>query len=390
MSASENKTPVSERTVNAALTMLYLCGCALTGAEPRAERLSGASLKELYSISRYHSLTALVCEALSGLEPSSEEDAKVLAAFESAKQMSVRKNLMLDTERANIFAFMEQRGIWYMPLKGVILKDMYPKMGLRQMADNDILFDAAYRKDVRDRFEAQGYEVESYGEGNHDVYLKPPIYNYEMHVSLYDGYHSPKWNDYYKDVKDRLISTADGAHGYRFTDEDFYIYFLAHGFKHFDGGGTGLRFLIDTYVYLEKKRELMDLDYIEGELSKLGLVDFERDCRELAFAIFGNVEAFCFEGLSAERRDMLMYFVTSGTYGTVQHSVHNALEKEGRASYVMRRLFPGTHIMKAYHPMFGHRWLLPIGWIYRAFVVLFRRPKRLKGELRALAKEKKR
>lgn len=46
----------------------------------------------------------------------------------------------------------EKAGIWYLPLKGVILKEMYPVYGIRQMADNDILFDFTYRKEVKDIF----------------------------------------------------------------------------------------------------------------------------------------------------------------------------------------------------------------------------------------------
>lgn len=94
--------------------------------------------------------------------------------------------MLLDSEREKIFSLFEKGGIWYLPLKGVILKEMYHVYGMRQMADNDILFDSTYRKEVKDIFLSLGYEMESYNKGNHDVYLKAPIYNYEMHVSLFD------------------------------------------------------------------------------------------------------------------------------------------------------------------------------------------------------------
>lgn len=49
---------------------------------------------------------------------------------------------------------------------------MYPVFGMRQMADNDILFDSTYREKVRDIFLDSGYEIEAYNKGNHDVYQK--------------------------------------------------------------------------------------------------------------------------------------------------------------------------------------------------------------------------
>lgn len=67
-----------------------------------------------------------------------------------------------------------------MPLKGSILKDWYPKFGMREMADNDILFDASKRKEVKAIFQGRGYTVKEYDKSNHDAYEKPPIYNFEI------------------------------------------------------------------------------------------------------------------------------------------------------------------------------------------------------------------
>ncbi len=363
---------MQENQISTALGMLYLCGCVLTGTKPEAKRLEGISLKDLYEIAKFHSLSAIVSDALekTELSPASEEEKRYLEAFASSKKKSVRKNLLLDTERMKLFAFMEQKGIWHMPLKGVILKDMYPKMGLRQMSDNDILFDENYRECVRDWFVAQGYTVENYGNSNHDVYLKEPVYNYEMHVSLYGEEHKAEWCAYYENVKEKLVKDEDTECAYHFTDEDFYIYFLAHGFKHFDGSGTGVRFLLDQYVYSKAKGEALDFAYIERELQTLGLMEFEKACRELICEIFEDINAFDFEKLTQEKREMFTYFLTSGTYGTMKQRVDNIVKKEGKCKYLLSRLFPGTNVLKLYHPVFRHKWLMPIGWIYRAFKLL--------------------
>ncbi len=380
---------MQENQMNSALGMLYLCGCVLTDTRPQAERVAALNLRDLYGICKFHSLCALVCEALEQTEPATQEEKECLAAFGSAKKKSVRKNLLLDTERATLFAFMEQNGIWHMPLKGVILKDLYPKMGLRQMSDNDILFDENYRECVRDWFTARGYEAESYGNYNHDVYLKEPVYNYEMHVSLYGASHNAEWCEYYGNVKERLIKDEGKNCAYHFTDEDFYIYFFTHGFKHFDGGGTGLRFLLDQYVYLKAKSEALDFAYIERELQTLGLLEFEKACRELVREIFGDINAFDFEKLTQEKREMLTYFLTSGTYGTIKQRVDNSVKKEGKFKYLLSRLFPGTNVLKAYHPVFRHKWLMPIGWVYRAFKLLTSKCGSVLKELKLILTSKK-
>ena len=64
--------------------------------------------------------------------------------------------MLLDAERHRLEKNLTEHGIWYMPLKGSILKDWYPKFGMREMADNDILFDASKRKEVKAIFSGPG------------------------------------------------------------------------------------------------------------------------------------------------------------------------------------------------------------------------------------------
>ena len=94
-------------------------------------------------------------------------------------------------------------------MKGSILKDWYPKPGMREMADNDILFDSSGRKQVRELFQNRGYKTVSFRKGNHDTYEKPPIYNFEMHVSLFQWTYK-KLNEQYENVKENLLP-VDGT-----------------------------------------------------------------------------------------------------------------------------------------------------------------------------------
>ena len=66
-------------------------------------------------------------------------------------------------EMASIFAKMRNAGIWYMPLKGTVLKDCYPQFGMREMADHDILFDASRADDVKAIMIEMGYDAKHYG-----------------------------------------------------------------------------------------------------------------------------------------------------------------------------------------------------------------------------------
>lgn len=367
-----------------AYDMLYLAACAVNGIVPDAENMD---LDRLYAVSKFHSLTAICAMAL--------ESAGITLSdkWRETKAKAIRKNILLDVERAQILAFFEQNGIWYMPLKGIILKDMYPKVGMRQMADNDILYDSRFQMQVKEYMESKGYKTESVGKGAHDTYHKPPVYNYELHTMLYPELTDKNIHAYYANVKNRLVKDNNNEYGYHFTDEDFYIFMTVHEHKHYSIGGTGLRSLLDCFVYLGAKDGRLDWNYIGGELDKLGIGEFERKSRTLAMKIFSSAKL---PELSDDERGMLEYYLLSGTYGTEKNHVENNMkkfsEKTGSKSkfrYIMRRIFPELEVYKENYPFFyKHRILLPIGWLYRLFKGIILKNRRIINELKIVADNK--
>ena len=136
-------------------------------------------------------------------------------------------------ERQTIFSEFEQHGIWYLSLKGSILKDLYPENGMREMADNDVLYDSGKQKEVMQIMLENGYTAESVGKSHHDVYMKPPVLNFELHTALFGEYHSPNLYNYYLDTKCLMQKDEGNHYGYHFNDEDFYVFMTAHEWKHF-------------------------------------------------------------------------------------------------------------------------------------------------------------
>lgn len=99
-----------------------------------------------------------------------------------------------------------------------------------------------------------------------------------------------------------------------------------------------------------------------------------------------------FEKLSFEEKQMLEFYLFSGTYGTMKNVVDNRFrtftEQTGSTSefgYILHRIFPPMEFYKQYFPFFyQHKFLLPIGWGFRMFRgVIFRR-KRIKSEINFL------
>ena len=370
-----------------AYDMLYLAACAINGIMPETERIDIINIDNLYSVSEYHSMTAISAMAL--------ESAGVALSdkWQEIKAKAIRKNLLLDAERAQILDYMEKSGIWYMPLKGIIMKELYPKIGMRQMADNDILYDSNFQKQLNEYMESRGYTTESIGRGAHDTYHKSPVYNFELHTKLYSEFSDKNIHDYYIDIKKRLIKDTNNDYGFHFTEEDFYIFMTAHEYKHYSGGGTGLRSLLDCFVYIKATGDKLNLEYINAELKKLGIDEFEHKSRALAMKVFSSPTM---PELTDDEREMLEYYLLSGTYGTIKNNIENNMDKlaaktgsRSKFRYLMSRLFPSPEFFKETAPFFyRHKILLPVGWIYRAFRGIIVNGKKIRSEIRIVRNKK--
>ena len=382
--------------------MLYLITCALHSKTPDKDKVCGMDIATLYRYAKRHTLAAITYDALEllgssigeGLRALAKDDTvvSVLTKWKETRDKALRKNLMLDAARKKLFQYMDAEHIWYMPLKGAILKDLYPRQEMRQMADNDILFDAEYEAAVKDYFVREGYEVISYAKGNHDVYEKEPVYNFEMHTSLFGEAHNEVWAEYYKDIQSKL-KKSDNHFQYSFTDEDFYIYFIVHAFKHFDGCGTGIRYFVDSYVFQNTRN--LDWSYIERELDKLGVLAFEKTFRSISMKIFGKGEAV--SQLSEEEYSMLCDSMFGGTYGNLQSGIDKKLHKiqgnedritkNTKVKYIIGRLFPPMSYYKAYYPfIYKTRIFIPFFVIFRMVRGVLQHWREMMREIRVVLK----
>lgn len=358
--------------------VVYLASCAINETIPDKARIAAMDLPAVYAFASRHMITAAVAMALESADCKEK-------SFQQAVAAAQRKAVIFQNAFEAVKKRLEEAGIWYMPLKGAVLKELYPKHGMREFADHDILFDASRAEDVKTIMEGLGFTAKHFGASNHDCYYKNPCLNFEMHRALFGPSHDEKLYTYYQHVEDRLVGDSCEKH---FTPEDFYLYFLAHEYKHYAASGTGLRSLMDTCVYLNAMS--LDMDYVAAEAEKLGIREFEEKNRSLSLHLFVGGEL-----TDADLR-MLDYILSSGTYGTMIHSVSNKLHKNRwtKLQYMLHRFFvPISRKNKDYaayagqYPFFyKHKILLPILPFYRTFRAM--KEGRFYGEAKAIREAK--
>lgn len=353
---------MEENKFNAYLDICYLIGRYLTNNDYDNNRLIPMDFDIIFNLSKHHFVDALIGSALkeSGYIENLKEELKekTLDSYSSA----VRRTILFEKERNEIFSLFEKKNIWYLPLKGINLSKLYKEYGIRQFADNDIFFDKSKQKEVVEIMTNLGYKITSLNKGHHDSYSKKPIFNFEMHRSLLPN--DRKINSsYYSNLKEKLIKDKENNCGYHFKEEDEYIFNIIHGYKHYIGAGTGLRFLADVFV-LNNRKEQLDYDYIKLELGKLNILDFETGVRTLANKLFGLIKP----NLSKEEKELFEIFCQSGVYGTLEINAKNTFKRNGnsKAKYIWKRIWPGYKWCKSFYPFFAYTIIfIPILILYR-------------------------
>lgn len=319
---------------------------------------SDLNWNRLLLLAQKHLVEATVYRAVKAQGSCPDE---ILSRWKILADNSLRLELLFDAERSEILKIFDQENINYLPLKGILIKDFYPHKGMRRFSDNDILFDSKKRKRVRKIMQERGYKVERYRKFSaHDVYMKKPIFNFEMHKSLFDAGFNV---EYFNKIWTRAIKDEDQNCAFHMTNEDFYLYFIAHSQKHYEHGGIGLRFFVDL-LYIRRKLNY-DKEFVGKALTKMGMEAFEENMLGLAEAMFGDTPH--------EVSDDVMHFIfVSGAHGTFEQRLELEGKKKGKFATVLRVLFPPFKEMEIRFSFLHYLpFLLPMGWVLRWIVALF-------------------
>lgn len=286
---------------------------------------------------------------------------------------ALHRELLMNAERVRIFDFMDEQGIWHCPLKGIQIQPLYPSVGTRYASDNDILVDPEYCQTIRRYMEKRGYKA-FLSSGKHDSYLKNPSYHFEMHWRLMDETEEEDAAaSYLNRIFPKLHRVEDNKFLYEMTPEDFYLHFLAHADHHYQGSGTGIRYITDTYFYLKEYGKDMDWEKLGELLNQLGLSGFEERIRTLSDKLFAD-EASGFD-FSEEEEEFLSYMFRSGSHGSEQISAENSIRKFNywartgigrKAEYIARRVVPDPWWWKTNYPfLYKYKILIPFFVVFR-------------------------
>ena len=351
--------------------LLQLMACAIKGIPASAPKYS-IDMDKLFKTAKAQQIYCIVLPCLSQLNLLNEQQSKIWRDYSLNE---LQKTIVVNSERENICRQLDEMQIKYMFLKGLEIREYYPKSSMRQMSDNDILYDEARRDDLMKIMKKSGYYLGA-AAGISDDFYKKPYATFEFHRTLF----SPK-EDFCPDFNPWLNSQRVGETSrYKISREDNYIYTLCHMYKHYHCiEGCGVRFICDLYL-LTHSGDKLDFNYINGTLDDFGIADFNKTALGLADVLFEDKKP------NNAEKELLNFMLKGSVYGSTQHTVQDEIDKHGgKLRFLMHRLFPPKKEMKgAYKILEKMPFLLPVYYIIRLFEKAHHNKKYMLRDLEAM------
>lgn len=332
----------------------------------------------IYPVAAMHQVRALMfCGAVaSGIDSGCPVMKRLFDGLYSELLSSERQR----EQYTKLTALFEENAIDYMPLKGVLLKELYPQPEMRCMGDIDILVKPSQYEKIEKILIDLGCEHRV--DSDHEyIWRTQDGVSLELHKRLIPSYNK----DYYAYFGDgwEIAKKADeNGFLYKMTPEDEFVYLFTHFSKHYRDGGIGIKHLTDLKVYVDKVNP--DIEQIAEEMKKLGLYEF-----------FQNVLrtiAVWFDGAEGDAKTDLVTktVIESGVYGLSRNKAASSVLREAAngvqdrsAARLFRMLFlPYKAMCEKYPYLKKYPVLLPIAYVVRIADAVFNKPKRVSANIK--------
>ncbi len=335
---------------------------ALTGVPATLpEDTSDELLAEVFILAKRHDLAHIVGKAL--LSHGVTLAPRLSEAFVNEESRAVYRYHRLWHAYGEIQEALAAYGILFVPLKGAILRHLYPVASMRTSCDIDLLVKEESLDAAHEALTAIGCTED--GRTFHDVSYHLGDAHLELHYNILtnveglDAVLSTVWEH----VETREDAPFEG----RLSSTFFAFHVVAHMCEHFMRGGCGVRALLD--LYLLEHSESFDAEGTRALCKQAGILPFLEAAEQLSRVWLQGKEHTSLTSLMQD------FILRGGIYGTRDNRVAAGTGRRprGKLSYLLSRIFPPRRYLALSYPSLNRfPILLPLCWVRRALRILFR------------------
>lgn len=323
---------------------------------PKPENISWENVVEFSIKQNVLNIVGYACETLE-----CKPDEKVMQFLREF----IKHKAVIEAEQevvcSELMDKLEEADIKYMPLKGYIIKNLYPRLDMRTMGDIDFLVEEEKIDGLISDLTSDDYIFLGHGDLHSNV--KKGRTHIEFHRTLFNKSYR-RLTEYFGVGFERAVKNEEKSYRYDLKNEDMYIFLLAHLAKHYRYAGTGIRTVLDIYIFRKAYPEL-DMNYIHTQTAEIGLLKFQKKIEVIADDWFGG-------SFNGEFNSVSAYIASGGVYGSEDmNNVNKMINSSenitaGKAKSVFMMVFPPYSLMSELFPVLKkHKLLLPLFWIIR-------------------------
>ena len=241
-------------------------------------------MKKLYVLSKKHDMTHMVAAALERHNLLGEDE--ISNKLRNSIYMAVWRDELRERELQQIYKLFEEEQIAFIPLKGAVIRELYPEPWMRTSCDIDILVREEEVERARDVLVSRlNYRV--VGQNYHDISMYSPA---DVHLELH--YYIKEHMDNIDQLLERVWEYAkpivEKRCQYRMTPEYMMLYLFANMSYHFSHGGCGVRNFIE--ICLMEKELYYERKSTDSYCEKCGIKVFTNYTRKISDIWMGEEE----------------------------------------------------------------------------------------------------
>ena len=362
--------------MNVVETMFCLIRNEITG-EALPENIE-YDVDRLIALSKRHDLAHLVSDALI-------RNAVIDNTYSDYKNVKKEKlnAIYRETQRTYTYekivnAFSADK-IEFVPLKGILIRHLYPEPWMRSSCDIDILIHENDIERATNSLVKEGFTTDN-KINYHDIHFYLDNVHLELHHNICEN----------NEQLDRLLSKVwdniKPVNGVEFREakEFFVFHHIAHMAYHFLFGGCGIRPFID--LWLMRLKCFYNDNEVITLLNKCELKQFYDSVCDLTAVWFGDKE-------HTELTKKMSDIILGGVYGNEdnRNTVGFAMNNGSRIKYLFKIAFlPYEGMCFLYPSLRKYKIFLPFCYIHRIFSKLFGKDrKKVQGRIKDIKSSSK-
>ena len=328
-----NKTENELMTDDLRNKLFYVIRAGL-GQVLEPQTISEFECRELICIGARQSINSIIYRGLNN----SGAPADVTKECDYERLNDTKRYILQNDALNKIIAILDEEHIPYIPLKGAVIRKLYPEPELRTSSDIDLLVNENTLRKAVEAIE-HATDFKTMRKSYHDISLINSQIHLELHFTIKENI---------KNI-DRLLSCAweyaspanDGSSRYDFTPEFLIFHVIAHMYYHFTHGGLGIRTFLDLWL-LRNKTDFNEIK-VRQMCAECEILKFYEECCNLSEIWFGS-------GKHTETTKMLEDFcLCGGVFGSAQFKNAGRQRHNRGWKYILSRVFPPAYQVKEFY-----------------------------------------